>query len=68
MAWTASDLAAIDAAIASGVQKVRFADGKEVTYASVDALLRARALIGAEVNGAAAIPVNRSSFAEFRRD
>jgi hypothetical protein len=68
MAWTASDLTAIDAAIASGVQQVRFADGRQVTYASVESLLRARALIGAEVNGAAAAPVNRSTFAEFRRD
>jgi hypothetical protein len=67
MAWSASDLSALDAAIASGVQEVTFADGRRVRYASVADLMRARSLVAAEANAAATAPVNRSSFAEFRR-
>jgi len=67
MAWSASDLSALDAAIASGVQEVRFSDGRQVRYASMADLLRARSLVAAEANAASAAPVNRSTFAEFSR-
>jgi hypothetical protein len=67
MAWSASDLTALDAAIASGVQEVRFSDGRQVRYASMADLLRARSLVAAEANANAAAPVNRTSFAEFSR-
>lgn len=45
MAFTSQDLAAIDAAISSGELSIRSADGKLVTYRSVDELLKARALV-----------------------
>ena len=45
MAFTAQDLAAIDAAIASGELTVRTNEGRMVTMRSVDELLKARALI-----------------------
>lgn len=67
MAWSASDLTALDAAIASGVAEVTFSDGRRVRYASVADLLRARGVVSAEVNASAVAPVNRSSFAEFSR-
>ena len=51
MAFTAQDLAAVDAAIASGELTVRGADGRMVTMRSIDELLQARALI---VSGIAA--------------
>ena len=51
MAFTSADLSTLDSAIASGVLKVRFGDGREVTYASTQALLQARAVVKAEVNG-----------------
>ncbi len=41
MAFTVEQLTAIEAAIASGELKVAF-DGREVTYRSVDDLLKAR--------------------------
>lgn len=45
MAFTSADLDALDRAIASGTLRVRFSDGREVTYQSLDAMLRARAVI-----------------------
>lgn len=45
MAFTSQDLAAIDAAIASGELSIRSADGKLVTYRSVDELMKARGLV-----------------------
>lgn len=44
LAFTQNDLDTLDAAIASGVLKVKYKD-KEVTYASMDDLLKARALV-----------------------
>lgn len=41
MAFSQSDLDAIRSAIGSGVLKVRYADGGEVTYQSADDLLKA---------------------------
>jgi hypothetical protein len=41
MAFNQTDLVAIQAAIASGVLRVRYADGSEVTYQSLDDLLKA---------------------------
>lgn len=42
MAFTTQDLAAIDAAIASGELMIRAADGKTVTLRTMDELLKAR--------------------------
>lgn len=53
MAFTTTDLAAIDAAIASGELTVRTADGKQVTLRSMSELLQARAVIVAGVAAAA---------------
>ena len=44
MAFTPQDLAALDAAIASGELTIR-ANGREVTYRSLSDLLQARTLI-----------------------
>lgn len=68
MPFTASDLATIDRAIVEGVAEVTFSDGRKIRYSSVQEKMAARAIIQAEVNGAAAVPVNRSTFAEFSRD
>lgn len=35
MAWTQTDLDALETAIATGAMKVRYADGREVTYRSL---------------------------------
>ena len=49
MTWTTDDLTAISSAIASGALSVRYADGRSVTYHSIDAMLRVRNLIRAEL-------------------
>lgn len=49
--FTQAHLAAIEEAIAGGYLKVRY-DDKEVTYQSMGDLLKARALIAAQVNQA----------------
>ncbi len=54
MAFTSQDLAAIDAAIASGELSVRAADGKQVTLRTMDELLKARDAIRAEMTSTTA--------------
>ena len=54
MAFSQTDLAAIDAAIASGELTVRTADGKMVTLRTMGELLQARAAIAAEVRSTSA--------------
>jgi hypothetical protein len=71
MAFTSADLDAIDRAIASGVLKVRFADGRQVDYRGTDDLLRARALIAGTVTPASADPTTTPggvTYAEWSRD
>jgi hypothetical protein len=68
MAWTASDLDAIKAAIGSGVLRVDYSD-RTIVYRSMAELLQAKQLIEAEVNPPpGGGPVVRRSFASFRRD
>lgn len=54
MAFTTDQLAAIDAAIASGELTIRGADGRQVTYRSMGELLQARALVAANLAAQAA--------------
>lgn len=56
MAFTTQDLAAVDAAIASGELTIRSADGKTVTYRSMDELLKAREVMKAEIAAASPRP------------
>jgi len=49
MAWTSTDLTAIERAIASGELTVRFGD-RQIQYRSIDELLRARDLIKSVVD------------------
>ena len=53
MAFTTQDLAAIDAAIASGELTIRAADGKMVTLRTMSELLQARDAIRADIAAAA---------------
>lgn len=48
MSWTTSDLEAIDSAIKSGRLRVRYGD-RDVTYRSLDEMLRIRDLINHEL-------------------
>jgi hypothetical protein len=64
--FTQAHLAAIEEAIAGGYLKVRY-DDKEVTYQSVEQLLKARAMIMASL-AAATAPVVRIDYPTFVRD
>ncbi|MFN3656820.1 MAG: phage head-tail joining protein [Pseudolabrys sp.] len=48
MAWTQSDLDALDSALKRGVKRVRYSSG-ETEYHSLDEMLRLRAVMKAEV-------------------
>ena len=45
MAFVQSDLDKINAAIGSGVGRVKYADGSEIQYRTMDDMLRARQMI-----------------------
>ena len=59
MALTTTDIAAIDRAIASGELMVRFADGRQIQYRSIDELLKAKAEAQKEVTAAAGTTLRR---------
>jgi hypothetical protein len=66
--YTTSDLTQIRACIASGVMRTRFADGREVTYHSLDQLIAAEKVIAAQVEIASSTTSTaaRRKFAAFR--
>lgn len=49
MAWTQADLDRLDAAIASNVRKVTFADGRSTEYQNAGEMLSVRNTIKAEL-------------------
>ncbi len=59
MAFTATDLTTIETALATGALRVRYADGREVTYQTADEMLRVRAAMQAEINATAVSPTSR---------
>ena len=61
--FTMEDVAALKRAIATGVMKVRYADGREVTYRSQAELERALVMVEREAKPASEI--SRSFVAEF---
>lgn len=67
MSWTASDLVAIEAAIASGALSVQFSD-RRVQYRTMDELLKARAIIKAQVESSTVSTSTRSTFASYSKD
>jgi hypothetical protein len=64
--FTQTHLAAIEEAIAGGYLKVRY-DDKEVTYQSIEQMMKARAMIMASLS-AATSPVVRIDYPTFVRD
>ena len=61
--FTMEDVAALKRAIATGVMKVRYADGREVTYRSQAELERALQMVEREAKPTGETP--RSFVAEF---
>lgn len=67
MAFTTTDLATVEAALATGALRVRYADGREVTYQNAADLLRVRATILGEIAAASATRPPRSTLVRFDR-
>jgi hypothetical protein len=64
--FTQAHLAAIEEAIAGGYLKVRY-DDKEVTYQSIEQMMKARAMIASSLAGVTA-PAVRIDYPSFVRD
>ena len=54
MAWTQQDYDTLKSAVGSGARRVRYMDGKEVEYHSLDAMRSLLAEMHAELNAATA--------------
>jgi bisphosphoglycerate-independent phosphoglycerate mutase (AlkP superfamily) len=59
MSYSADQLANLRSAIAEGVLKVRFSDGREMTYRSLAEMLETERRMAAEVETAQVKPVRR---------
>ena len=68
MAWTQDDLDAIEKAIATKELTIRKADGAQVTYRSMDELIKARDLMLPTATESSGSAKPRCSFVQFRRD
>lgn len=69
MAWQQVDLDRIEAAIATGVDRVKFADGREVQYRNASIMLAVRTEIKAALAAQASQvnPIPRATRARMRR-
>lgn len=68
MAWTSTDVTALEAAIKIGARQVRHSDGRMVTYHSLDEMMR---LLEAMKNGVASTggtARTRCTLATFSKD
>ena len=66
MAFSQSQLTALDNAIAKGTRTVSY-DGTSVTYHSLDEMLKLRSVMKAEVDATAGTPKVKSSLAQFNK-
>lgn len=66
MAFSQSQLTALETAIASGTRTVSY-DGTSVTYHSLDEMMRLRATMQADVDATNGTPKVKSSLAQFQR-
>jgi hypothetical protein len=66
MAYTLTQLSELRAAIAEGVLSVRFTDGRQLTYRSLDEMRRIEATIAAELETSR--PRLRRTYFRFQRE
>jgi roadblock/LC7 domain-containing protein len=62
MAYTTQQLADLRSAIAEGVLRVRFTDGRELTYRSLDEMRRIEATMAAELEPTTTVMVKRTYY------
>lgn len=65
MAFTQTDLDALDRAIASGELSIRDSDGRQVTYRSTDELLKARDKVAGILSASSTAATPRHKLADF---
>lgn len=66
MAYTSTQLADLRAAIAEGVLSVRFSDGRQLTYRSLDEMRRIEQTMAAELEPTATVRVRRTYYGMTR--
>jgi roadblock/LC7 domain-containing protein len=62
MAYTSTQLADLRAAIAEGVLQVRFSDGRQLTYRSLDEMKRIEAAMAAELESTTNVRIRRTYY------
>ncbi|MFM1799376.1 MAG: hypothetical protein RLZZ117_1654 [Cyanobacteriota bacterium] len=66
MAYTSQDLANLRQAIGEGVQRVKFSDGRELTYRTLDEMRRIEASMAAELEPTENVTLKRHYFTPKR--
>ena len=62
MAYTSTQLADLRAAIAEGVLSVRFSDGRQLTYRSLDEMRRIEATMAVQLESSTNVRIKRTYF------
>lgn len=65
--WTAADVIVLQQAIVKGERRVRFSDGREVEYRSIDELMTALSLVDQAVANVTT-PVQRVTYGAYSKD
>jgi len=66
MAYTSTQLADLRAAIAEGVLQVRFSDGRQLTYRSLDEMRRIESGMAAELEPTTTVRLRRTYYGMTR--
>jgi hypothetical protein len=66
MAYTSTQLADLRAAIAEGVLSVRFSDGRQLTYRSLDEMRRIECAMAAELESTTTVRLRRTYYGMTR--
>lgn len=66
MAYTSTQLADLRAAIAEGVLQVRFSDGRQLTYRSLDEMRRIEGTMAAELEPTTTVSLRRTYYGMTR--
>lgn len=68
MAWTQSDLDAVDTALKAGKKRVTFADGRTIEYQNTSEMLELRSKMKEEITASASqVKPRRTTVARMRR-
>ncbi len=68
MAWTQTDLDALETAIKAGVRSVTYSDGRSVTYHSLSEMLDLRAAMTDAIQASSGTVATRCTYGWYSRD